>query len=114
VVVEPHAAAADGDIALEEEPARERRGRVAHPTGEIREQRLLGDLVAPPGREHGGVAGRGLHRVGDADDLAQLHRQADDRPHVRAALVPVGVEQGGACVPIEHEAELPRQVGGVA
>ena len=56
----------------------------------------------------------GLGRVGHADDLAERHREVDDRPDVVAALDLVGVEQAGRRTPGQHQVELPRQVGGVA
>ena len=42
---------------------------------------------------HGLVARRGLGRVGDADDLAELDRQLDRSSAPRQALLLVGVEQ---------------------
>ena len=65
-------------------------------------------------RGHRLVARRGLGRVGDADHLAELDREVDRRAGARSALLVVGGQERRRGAPVEHEVELPRQVGRVA
>ncbi len=67
------------------------------------------------GGDHGGVAGRGLGRIGDADHPAELHREARSIARTCGdALARVGVEQRIRARAGEHEVELPGEIGGVA
>jgi hypothetical protein len=76
----------------------------------------IGDLdrFGADRRRHGGVACRGLVGVRDADHLAELHRELDDSPGVREALLLVRVEEGLGRLPGQDEVELPGEVAGVA
>ncbi len=60
------------------------------------------------------VAGGGLVGVGDADDLAELHRELDGLAGAGQSLLRRRVEQRRAGAVVEDEVELPGQVGRVA
>ena len=58
-----------------------------------------------------GIASLGHIRVRCLDDGPKAHRQLDERPHVRAALGFVGIEQRLAGSARHHHLQLPGEVG---
>ena len=95
-------------------PGERRARRATRPAGEPGQPGHLGHL-AGDGRGHRLVARRGLGRVGDADDLAELDREVDRGDRARAAAPPRRSRAAsGAARPVEDEVELPREVGRVA
>jgi len=77
--------------------------------GEVRRDHRFG----ADGGGHRFVTSGSGDRIGNADDVAELHRELDRLASVREPLELVGVEQRVGCVALEDEVELPRQVGGI-
>ena len=100
-------------IGLRELLPRHRRFRVQHAGVQTGLRRGLGHL-AGHGGGHRVVAGGSLGGVGHADHLAELDREVDGALRARSTLLFVGREQRRRRTAVEHQIELPRQVGGVA
>jgi len=112
-VVEAHTSGRPVDHSLDEQLTRARRAREDDTVADRGERRDVGD-AAVVGRDERLVSGSCVADVGDADQLAHVHRQLDDRLGMGASLASEGVEQGVRCVAAKDEVELPRQVRRVA